>query len=148
MLWQWPEENLNWTSHDKLLLQSRALTHPFIAWHVVHEPLEAALGMSFDPIIRWQGVLTFNNPPWLGPGSVFSSLSSPPTHCIFLTGAGYQTRQGKIVFVLLPMCKANTPACPFWRRVLNFTPSETSETPLTGLSLDRSLKLSHLGLRS
>lgn len=103
VLLQWPEGNLNWASHDKFLVQPRAHTHPFVEWHVVHGPLEAALRMSYDPIIRGQDVLTFNNPPQLGPDSVFSSLSIPPTHCI-LTCVGYQTKQGKIAFVLPPLC--------------------------------------------
>lgn len=81
-----------------------APTHPFVAQHVVHEPLKATLRMSFDPIIRWQRVLTLNNQPRLGPGSVFSSLSSPPTHCIFTSGLGYWMKQREIAFVLLPLC--------------------------------------------
>lgn len=82
----------------------RAPVHPFVAWRVVHGPLKAALRMSFDPIIRQQGVLTLSNPPRLGPGSAFSSLSNPPMHCIFMTGIGYQTKQREIAFVLLPLC--------------------------------------------
>lgn len=81
----------------------RAPTHPFVAWRVVHGPLKAALRMSFDPIIRWQGVLTPNNPPRLGPGSVFSSLSRLPMHYIFMTVIGYLTKQRDIAFVL-PLC--------------------------------------------
>lgn len=40
--------------------------------------------MGSDDITRWPRVLTFNNPWRLVAGSVFSSLSSPPTHCILL----------------------------------------------------------------
>jgi len=58
----------------------------------------------FDPIITWQGLFAFNNQPRLEPGSVFSSLSSPPTYCIFMLGLGYQTKQREIAFVLLPLC--------------------------------------------
>lgn len=67
-------------------------------------PPKAALRMSFDPIIRWQGVLTLNNPPRLGPGSVFSSLSRLPMHYIFMTVIGYWTKQRDVAFVLLPLC--------------------------------------------
>lgn len=90
-------------SSSALKKRYRAPTHPFVAQHVVHGPLKGALRMSFDPIIRWQGVLTLNNQPRLGPGSVFFSLSSPPTFCTFTSGLGYWTKR-EIAFVLLPLC--------------------------------------------
>lgn len=130
----------------------RAPTHPFIAWGVVHGPLKAALRTSFDPIIRWQNVLTFSNPPSRVPGSVFSSLASPPTHCIFMSGLGYQTKQRDIAFVLLPLCLF---AGPMHQLVLSgegsFTAvlrrhqpafvTDTHQSPLAGTPLDGSPEL-------
>lgn len=91
--------------------------------------------------------LTFINPPQLGPGSVFSSLSSPPTHCIFLTWAGYQTKQGKIGFVLFlrAFVQGQHSCLSFLGKGSQREPWEPSDRDPSGQIPEA---LSHLGLRS